>query len=116
MRQHGWQNGYVQIGVYIDGVRVRRLAHRLAYETWVGPIPDGHVVDHLCFNKGCIEPTHLEAVTQRENVQRAIAHYPDRPVRTHSKRGHPCSGECLECKRQSQRRRDERRRHPERLG
>ena len=53
MRQHGWQNGYVQIGVYIDGVRVRRLAHRLAYETWVGPIPDGHVVEmHLWLEGG----------------------------------------------------------------
>jgi len=45
----------------IDG-RAER-AHRVAYEHWVGPIPEGYIVHHHCRNKGCVEPSHLEAVT-----------------------------------------------------
>lgn len=47
------------------------LTHRFSYELHVGPIPDGLVIDHLCRNKRCCNPTHLEAVTQGENVVRA---------------------------------------------
>ena len=47
------------------------LVHRVSYETWVGPIPDDWVVDHLCSNKRCFNPDHLEAVTQRVNIKRA---------------------------------------------
>ncbi|MBT2412652.1 HNH endonuclease [Streptomyces sp. ISL-12] len=45
-------------------------AHRFSYELNVGPIPDGHQVDHLCRTPSCVRPDHLEAVTQRENVLR----------------------------------------------
>lgn len=45
-------------------------AHRLTYEWFVGPIPDGLQIDHLCKNKGCANPAHLEVVTQRENMLR----------------------------------------------
>ena len=47
--------------------------HRFFYEVHVGPIPEGMVVDHLCMNKPCVNPAHLEAVTQHENVLRAVA-------------------------------------------
>lgn len=47
------------------------LAHRLAYETCVGPIPAGLVVDHLCNNRACVRPSHLEPVTQAVNLARA---------------------------------------------
>jgi len=44
--------------------------HRAAFELLVGPIPDGLVIDHLCRNRTCWEPAHLEAVTHRINILR----------------------------------------------
>lgn len=49
------------------------LAHRVAYETCVGPIEDGLVLDHLCNNRACVRPSHLEPVTQGENLARGRA-------------------------------------------
>jgi hypothetical protein len=48
-----------------------RYSHRVAYESAKGRIPPGLTVDHLCFNKRCINPAHLEAVTRAENTHRA---------------------------------------------
>ena len=45
--------------------------HRIAYELLVGPIPEGLTIDHLCRVKTCVNPAHLEPVTNRENIQRA---------------------------------------------
>lgn len=45
-------------------------AHRISYETFVGPIPEGLELDHLCHNTLCINPAHLEPVTHHENMQR----------------------------------------------
>lgn len=68
-----WPNGkrtrYAQ--VMIDGHNIR--AHRAMYEVMVGPIPDGLVLDHSCFNKCCVNYTHLEPVTTAVNNARAIA-------------------------------------------
>lgn len=50
--------------------RVSLYAHRVYYEKHRGPIPDGHVIDHLCRNTSCVNPGHLEAVLQKENVRR----------------------------------------------
>jgi len=47
-------------------------AHRLFYERHVGPIPEGLHIDHLCRQKRCVNPAHLEAVTCKENVRRAV--------------------------------------------
>lgn len=44
--------------------------HRLTFEEFIGPIPDGYVIDHLCRNTRCCNPFHLEAVTSGENVLR----------------------------------------------
>ena len=49
------------------------LAHRVAYELLVGPIPQGLQLDHLCRVRRCINPHHLEPVTARENTRRAVA-------------------------------------------
>lgn len=62
--------GYGSWAVNRGGERLAFLAHRLSYEELVGPIPNGLTIDHLCRVRLCVRPTHLEAVTQRVNVQR----------------------------------------------
>lgn len=46
------------------------LAHRWAYESMVGPIPEGLELDHLCRNKSCVRPDHLDPVTHAVNIER----------------------------------------------
>ncbi len=49
------------------------LAHRYAYETMVGPIPEGLQIDHICQVQRCVNPAHLEPVTPKVNMQRMHA-------------------------------------------
>jgi hypothetical protein len=51
-----------------------RLAYRLAYQLVRGPVPAGLELDHLCRNKLCVNPDHLEPVTHAENVRRGALH------------------------------------------
>jgi hypothetical protein len=60
--------GYVHLSL---GGRRKMLGHRWAYEHFKGPIPDGLHIDHLCKVRSCLNPDHLEAVTQAENNRRA---------------------------------------------
>lgn len=74
--EHCWEwtgprhyKGYGKTGA--PGPDGSRFAHRVVYQYLVGPIPSGLVLDHLCGNKWCVNPTHLEPVTSRENTIRA---------------------------------------------
>lgn len=73
----------------------RYLGHRWSYEHWVGPIPEGLHIDHLCRNTRCVNPEHLEAVTPRENVMRSENLVALNARKTHCIRGHPFSGDNL---------------------
>jgi hypothetical protein len=57
-----------------NGKTKRQMAHRVMYENLVGEIPEGLVIDHLCRVPRCINPAHLEAVSQYENVMRGKFH------------------------------------------
>ncbi len=59
-------------GYGIFGSKPSRAAHRAFYERFKGPIPAGLVIDHLCRNPSCVNPEHLEPVTNRENVMRGL--------------------------------------------
>lgn len=107
-------NGY---GQFWSEDRVNVPAHRQAYEFEVGTIPSGMVLDHLCRIKSCVNPDHLEVVTQSENVLRGLASrgqgdtcragHPRTPDNTHVRK----SGEryCMTCKNERDRDRYSRR-------
>jgi hypothetical protein len=106
------RNGY---GVICIG-RALVKAHRYSYEQHVGPIPSGMQLDHLCRVRHCVNPAHLEPVTNRENVVRGIA---ARPKRTACSRGHAFTSsntyinprgrrECKKCRAASTKRHQER--------
>lgn len=112
-------NGYGVVGV--DGRTVR--AHRALYERWFGSIPSGLELDHLCRNRACINPAHLEPVTHAVNMERspfrgALGEF--HRSKTHCPQGHPYDEEntyvyakknggsgrqCRTCHRDRQRRR-----------
>lgn len=52
-----------------------QLAHRLVYETMVGPIPAGMQLDHRCFEHACVRPSHMQPVTQQKNRENLTGAY-----------------------------------------
>lgn len=82
------RNGYGDFGV--GGRKVER-SHRVAYKLVKGPIPEGLQIDHLCRNRRCCNPEHLEAVSPAENTRRGYAGLHKRIeqlAKTHCPQGH----------------------------
>lgn len=84
-------------------------AHRFAYKTLVGDIPEGLQLDHLCRNRQCVNPKHLEPVTAKVNTLRGESPSAKQARQTHCKRGHefteentywttPTAKNCRACK------------------
>ena len=82
--------GYVTAGYgrFYPTRRKGVKAHRYAYELLIGPIPAGLHLDHLCRNKLCMNPQHLEPVTLVENVMRGEGVTVQNAQKTHCLRGH----------------------------
>lgn len=91
-----------------------KLAHRISYQIYRGDIPQGLQLDHLCRNRGCVNPDHLEVVTQQENIKRGDICNDNNPRKklTHCKNGHEFTKEntiivngksrnCRECHKES---------------
>lgn len=75
-------NGYGQF--WLNGKNVG--AHRVSYEQFVEEIPDGLEIDHLCRNRKCVNPDHLEPITGSENLLRGAMR---NKGKTHCPKGHP---------------------------
>jgi hypothetical protein len=71
---------------YYNGRAYR--AHRALYEVVNGPVPDGKQLDHLCRNRACVRPSHLEPVTNWENTLRGKNMTAENVRKTHCPRGH----------------------------
>jgi hypothetical protein len=79
-------NGY---GQFYPTHTKNELAHIYAYKFVYDIVPEGLVIDHLCRNRKCVNPFHLEAVTQRVNTLRGIGPSALNAVKTHCPQGHP---------------------------
>lgn len=112
------KNGYAYFSYGPSSDKTRAAAHRFSYEMVNGPIPDSLQIDHLCRVRRCVNPTHLEAVTARENLMRGIGVAAINSQKTHCIRGHAFTVEntgpngrdgqgrtCKECRRINARRR-----------
>ena len=83
-------------GRFNTGRRVE-ATHRVAYKLLVGPIPAKMQLDHLCRNRVCCNPDHLEIVTQQENIRRGYGISAVNARKTHCKRGHEFTPENIYC-------------------
>lgn len=83
-----YPNGYGRVDVNVGGCSTSRRAHRIMYESIVGEIPEGLVMDHLCRVRLCINPDHLEPVTHAENSRRGIPGVNHNSLKTFCAQGH----------------------------
>lgn len=84
-------NGYAQFG---QANRRIVYAHRWSYQEFVGPIPEGLELDHLCRVRHCVNPEHLEPVTRAENLARSPIYWGNvKAAKTHCPKGHPYDDE-----------------------
>jgi hypothetical protein len=84
-------NGYGQL----KGDHKVEYAHRISYRLFRGRIPGSFVIDHLCRNRRCVNPLHLEAVSNKENLLRGVGSPARNARKSACKRGHPLSGDNL---------------------
>lgn len=89
-RGHTDNLGY---GVFWVGSKLLK-AHRFSYQHYVGSIPEGKELDHLCRNRACVNPTHLEPVSHKENCLRGTGGW-NMKIKTHCPQGHPLEGKNL---------------------
>ncbi|MEV5984695.1 HNH endonuclease signature motif containing protein [Streptomyces sp. NPDC052051] len=109
--------GKIPAGYGMIGYRQKQVyAHRLSYELFIGPIPEGLEVDHVkdrgCCHRSCINPKHLEAVSRQENIRRSSVGQHN-AAKTHCPQGHEYSQEntynygngriCKKCLREAKR-------------
>ena len=78
------RDGYGRVG--INGKVLG--AHRVAYELMIGPVPSGAELDHLCRNRHCVNPAHLEAVTHKENMLRGAGVGSENAAKDRCVKGH----------------------------
>jgi hypothetical protein len=91
------ETGCWEWGGYLDEKGYGRLVVKKRFRTahsvlWVlerGPVPEGLELDHLCRNRACVNPDHLEPVTHRENMLRGAGPIAENAAKTHCKYGHP---------------------------
>lgn len=84
-----WLGSGTPYGYGMIGHRYKKIyAHRLSYEMNVGPMPSDRELDHLCRNRWCVNPDHLEPVTHRVNTLRGTAPSAQNARKTHCKMGH----------------------------
>lgn len=91
------KDGYAKI--YHNGKDT--YGHRVSYEHWNGKIPDKLQIDHLCRNRKCVNPKHLEVVSTQENSLRGLSPWVLNSRKTHCPQGHPYiknKRRCKECK------------------
>lgn len=95
------RHGYGMLSVKRPNGYGTALAHRVSYETYVGPIPPGFHVDHLCRKTICVNPRHLEAVTPLINLRRSHRDCPR--LKTHCVKGHAFIGDNVVTEKRGQR-------------
>lgn len=83
-------------GVFSLGKFNLQNAHRVAWRALRGPLPEGLSIDHLCRNRRCVNPSHMELVTNVENVMRGESFSAVNARKTHCQRGHLLAGDNLE--------------------
>lgn len=113
-------SGYGVFSFRREGRHTSTSAHRAVYAALIGPVPDGLQLDHLCENKVCCNPSHLNPTTQLANILRSNGAGALNARKTHCYLGHPLEGDnllvsagrrfCRTCKRATDQRTKERRR------